>query len=1213
MYKIYTNKPGVPPGYINKFLLIMRLTTVLLIASMLQVSASTFAQKITLNKKNAALDEVMNDIRNQTGYDFIYKFGLLKQGKSVTINVKNADVKDVLDYCFKDQPFTYVIEDKTVIIKPSEAIVTRVFPRSTATMASRLIQEQRVNITVEGTVTDTLGKGIAGATIKVTEINRQTKTDVQGRFRLENIPNNTTLYVSSIGYNTRKVAVAGFRRPFVIVLTEGLMRLQEATIISTGLQQRSKGVAVGSVAVATAKDLENSGITTFDKALTGKLPGVYVRSVSGRPGETGQIIIRGVNTLTGNVEPLYVLDGMPLQEGEVSGGMNALISNGIGNIPPENIESITILKDATAASIYGSRAANGVIIITTKTGKIGQDYVNYSGKFGVTMMPNNKFNFMNSAEKIQFERDVFNDYHQPYEQSGRVGQLLNLVENGAMSSEEAERQIALLGQTNTDWISELYRKALSQSHNVSLSGGNTKTTYFTSLNFQNSQGSLMENKYQTGGFNMKLSRFVTPKLLVNLNLYSTIKRNVEGQAFVEDRSFANGRAGMDAFKYAIFANPYEKPYNDDGSYAYDMTYRAIPFTVGSTSALQYNNFNIIRELKENTLTNTYGNVRGQLSLQYDFFKGFRYTGNVVAAYTTVHDKDESYPGTYRSWANNWLNTSSAAGAVLPENNRGYLAESTGRTMDYTVRNTLEYMKKIKSHFFQAFLAQEFGGVTNNRFDHFNPIYLKEYAIAGYPNWDLVPDTRFINLNLSRLGGTNTSENRSASFIGSLVYSFDDRYVFNGNVRYDGVDIIGSKNQFSPLWSAGVKWNAHNEKFLESYNDVLSRLVLSAGYGFRGSINRSTLPFHTYTMGTGVYYNVPLASAFSYGNPVIKWEKKKETNLGLEASFFGSRINTDFRYFDETVNDLLDETNTPPSVGRPSAVVNIGTLSNKGFEVTLRVEAIKRKNLLWEVSGNLTKVKNNLVNVFQKEVPNVVTTPIGTKNIQGYPVNSWFGYKFSHVDPETGNVMVYAQKKSTTLVGTEVINNYTDELVNLSTTTTAVMQSDYATYYLGHKDPDMYGGFSTRLVYKAFEFASTFVLATGNQIVSFMDRREGPSAITNDITASRTNRLKENLYRWRQAGDITNIPNYKSGISSYTNYMISTDVENGNYLKCNEMALSWRAPRQLLGRSALKTLRATVVANNLFIISKYSGSDPETQTPFGYPNAQTYTLSLTVGF
>ncbi|TKC62437.1 SusC/RagA family TonB-linked outer membrane protein [Pedobacter hiemivivus] len=1181
MYKIYTKKPGIPLGYIYKFLLIMRLTTVLLIATVMQVSATSFAQKITINKKNASLDMVINDIRQQSGFDFIYKLDLLKKAKPVTINVKNIDLIDVLKQCFKDQPFTFSLVDKTVILRENE--------REKATL----------NIVLEGKVTDTLGHPIPGATIKVMQTDLFTKTDGQGKFRLSSVPADAVLLVSYVGYNTKRVAIADLKRPISIILHEGLTRLEEAVIISTGLQQLSRNVAVGSVAIATAKDLENSGITTFDKALAGKLPGVYVRSVTGRPGETGQIIIRGVNTLTGNVEPLYVLDGMPLQEGEVSGGMNALISNGIGNIPPENIETITILKDATAAAIYGSRAANGVIVITTKTGKAGSDYINYSGKFGITQKPENKFKFMNSQEKIGFERDLYNNFHMSYERSGRVGQLLNLVENGAMTSAEAEQKIAQLGQTNTNWIDELYRNAFSQSHNISMSGGNTKTTYFTSLNYQNSQGSLIENKFQTAGFNMKLSRFITNKLLVNLNLYSTIKRNVEGQA------------GMDPFKYAVFANPYEKPYNVDGSYAADMTYREIPYTIGTAPALQYTNFNILRELRENKLTNNYGNVRGQIGVEYNFLKGFKYTGNVSGSYTSVHDKDESYAGTYRSWINNWLNKSSSNSNVLSDYNRGFLEEKTGRTMDYTVRNTLEYMKKINKHFVQAFTAFEFGAILNDRFNHFNPIYLQEYAIAGYPSWDLVPDTRFMNLDLSRFGGTSTRENRNASYIGSLVYSYNDRYVFNGNLRYDGVDIIGSNNQFSPLWSAGVKWNAHNESFLEKYNSIISRLVLSMGYGYRGSINRSALPFHTYTLGTNVYNNIAVAQAFAYGNPVIKWEKKQETNLGAEISLFNGRINTEFRYFKEKVNDLLDNTTTPPSVGRPSAIVNIGTMSNKGFEISARFEAIKTKDLLWEVSGNITRVKNNLDNIFEKTVPNIANS--ATRNIQGYPVNGWYGYKFSHVDPENGSLMVYAKKKKTELVGTEVVTSYTDELVDLSKTSTAVLQSDYVTSYLGHRDPELYGGFSTRFIYKSLEFATTFVLATGNQIMGFRDRREGPTLNPDDITASRTNRLKENLNRWAQVGDITNIPLYKNGTSSYTQYLISTDLEKGNYLKCNEMSFSWRAPKSLLKQTALKTLKATLVANNLFMVSNYSGTDPETQTTFGYPNTKAYTLSLTVGF
>jgi len=1179
------------PGFVTKTLRVMRLTAFFILVLCLHVSARGISQEITFSGKNVPLEKIFLEIEKQTGYFVVWKQNTIRHAKPVTTSVENVPVAEFLTQVLDNQPLGFSIENQTIFIRLKSLPATK----------KRMDVPEGIVAAptpITGRVIDEEGAPLAGVNIQIKGTDVGVITDASGQFRID-AENGSVLLVTFVGYESRSITVTpGKETGLKIILTKSYRELTD--VVVSGFQDRKKTISIGSVAVATAKDLENSGITTFDKALAGKMPGVYVRSESGRPGATGQIIIRGVNTLTGNVEPLYVLDGMPLQPGEVSGGMNALISNGIGNIPPENIESITILKDATAASIYGARAANGVIVITTKNGKVGNDYVNYSGKFGVTTRPTNKFNFMNSAEKILFERQLYTDFHQPYEQGGRVIQLLNLVENAAMSREEAERQIALLGQTNTNWINELYRNALSQSHNISLSGGNTKTTYFVSVNYQGSEGTLIENKFQTGGMNMKLSRFITPKLLVKTNLYSTIKINREGQA------------GMDPFKYAVFANPYEKPYNEDGSYAADMTYRYIPFTVGSASALLYQDFNILRELRENRLTNTYGNIRGQVSIEYDFLRHFKYTGNVAASYTSVHDKDESFGGTYRSWANNWLNGSSTAGSVLPEHNRGFLKESMGRTLDYTFRNTLEYNNTFGGmHFVQAFFANEFGAVKNDRFDHFNPIYLQEYAIAGYPSWDLVPDTRFLNLNLSRFGGTSTRENRTASFIGSMAYAYDNRYVFNGNVRYDGVDIIGSDNQFSPLWSAGVRWNAHNESFFKSYDHILSRLVLSLGYGYRGSINRSALPFHTYTLGTAVYNNTPLASSFAYGNPVIRWEKKKETNLGVELSFLNGRINTDFRYFDEKVVDLLDNTQTPPSSGRSSAVVNIGSLSNKGYEISTRIEVLKSKKMLWEISGNITQVKNNLDNVYEKEVPNIASST--TRNIEGNPVNGWFGYKFSHVDPETGNLMVYARKRTSQLVDSKVVITYEDELVDLSKTTTAVMQTDYRTYYLGHRDPELYGGFSTRFVYGPFEFTSTFVYAAGNDIISFRDRREGPSGTTDDLTASRTNRLKENLYRWRQAGDITNIPAYRNSASSYTSYLISTDIESGAYLKCNEMAVSWRAQSPLLRKTALKTLKATLVANNLFILSKYSGTDPETQTPFGYPNTRAYTLSLSLGF
>jgi hypothetical protein len=323
------------------------------------------------------------------------------------------------------------------------------------------------------------------------------------------------------------------------------------------------------------------------------------------------------------------------------------------------------------------------------------------------------------------------------------------------------------------------------------------------------------------------------------------------------------------------------------------------------------------------------------------------------------------------------------------------------------------------------------------------------------------------------------------------------------------------------------------------------------------------------------------------------------------------VNTDWRYFTEEVMDLLDNTRLAPSVGRPSATINIGNLTNKGLELNLRVEAIKTKDFLWEIGGNVTTIKNNLSNVYEKEVP--IAGNSYTTNIQDYPVNSWFGYKFSHVDPVTGSLIVTAQKRNSKLVDGKVETTFTDAEVDLSKISAADLTALYRPYYLGHSDPELYGGFNTRVTYKTIELTANFVYADGNDIISFRDRREGPSGTTNDIVASRTNRLKDNLYRWRQPGDVTDIPIYRTAASTYTQYLISTDIESGAYLKCTELALSWRASRQLLSKTAMKTLKATIIASNVLALSPYSGTDAETKTPFGYPNTRSYTLSLTVGF
>jgi hypothetical protein len=291
--------------------------------------------------------------------------------------------------------------------------------------------------------------------------------------------------------------------------------------------------------------------------------------------------------------------------------------------------------------------------------------------------------------------------------------------------------------------------------------------------------------------------------------------------------------------------------------------------------------------------------------------------------------------------------------------------------------------------------------------------------------------------------------------------------------------------------------------------------------------------------------------------------------------------------------------------------HLGELTNNGYEVSARVEVIKNKDWLWEVGGNLTQVKNVLSNVFDKVTPSA--SSLVTRNIQGYPVNGWYGYKFSHVDAATGGMMVYAQRIITQQTGNKVETSYVDELINLNKISNADLTTRYASYFLGQRDPEFYGGFNTRVNYKSFEFTSYFVFAGGNMITSFNDRRESPSGAAGDIVASRTNRLKSHLYRWRQGGDITDIPLYSYNASPYTSFLTSRDIEKGSYMKCTELSISWRAPKSLLAKTKMKTLKMTLVGSNLFAISPYSGIDAETQTPFSYPNVQNFAFSLNVGF
>jgi TonB-dependent starch-binding outer membrane protein SusC len=1168
---------------------IMKLTATLLLVACLQVSATGFGQLITLSERNAPLQKVFAEIKKQSGYTFAYTESTLATAHDITIQVKNATLEQVLNICLKDLPLSYKIIDNTIVIRMADV------PAPKIATTPPLID-------VKGTIVNSDKEPLEGITVTVKGTQIATSTNSKGEFLLSKLPEDAILVFTGTNIEKFETKLDG-RNTLEVTARLKVSQLADVAVIATGFQKTEKRKLIGAVSVVKGeqlKDIPTNG--SFEKSLAGTVPGVYVRSNSGRPGESATVQIRGINTLTGNREPLWVLDGMPLPTGEVSSSVNELLTRGLGNIPPEDIESISILKDATASAIYGARAANGVIVITTKQGKAGKNYLSYSGRFSVSEKPKNKFSFMDTEEKIAFERSLFSDFKDGY--GGRVVKILNAVEKGTITAGEGENRINQLSGTNTDWMDELMQNATSQSHVISLSGGNEKTQYYSSLNYQRANGVLKTNSYENAGFNMKLSNYFRKNLLLRFNLYSTIKKNKEGQSVV------------DPFTYASFANPYEKPYNADGSYAPDLTY---VLTSSDVSDLYsgFDNFNILNELNNNKKTDAYGNVRGQLSLEYTFLKNFRFTGTGTYNYSTVHTMDESAPGTYRSEINNWMKfvfPDITSSGIPDAYNNGYLRESNGRTSDYAVRGAMEYNKNIKKHFVQALVAGEFGGSNNYQFFHLNPVYYPNVRIAGYP--DMYSYFAANRLNLRALGGSGFTEDKYASFISSGSYSYDNRFVFNGSFRSDGVSILGNENQFAPLWSAGVQWNMHNENFLKN-STVINRMVIRAGFGYRGSINRKGIyPFSYYNMNTSgaTYNNILYASTITYGNPVLKWEKKQNKDLGLEMSFFKGRLNTEISYFNETIKNLLDQVQVPASSGRTTTMENFASLSNKGFELSLRGEVIKNKDFLWEISGNVANIKNKVLSTYYSSEPSQAQGELNfnTKFVAGYSVDSWFGLKYSGIDPNTGHVMAWARKQIRNENNGQVFYTYEDKEIDVTSTTYTDIVTQYRPYYLGSKQPDLYGGFQNRFVYKNWDLFMSFTFATGNKIQGFNERWSAPDARSSDTKISRVNRLKENVNRWRSPGDITNVPQYYLTANAFNSVFTDYDLQSGSYLKCQSLGLSYRLPKTMLDKWRLSNAKLGMNVSNFFTLSNYIGTDPETQTAFGYPNTRMYSLALEIG-
>lgn len=1121
------------------------------------LNMNVLGQKMTFRLGDIPLREALEILQEKTVYDFVYNSAEINVEQTVNMDVRDLGIEQILSHILTPLGLAFHQEGNIYVLKKRSLPVKRAFTQF-----------------FSGIVRDKDGQPLPGVTVQLKGFPFGTTTDNEGRFSIS-VPDGDTheLTFSFIGMKTLNVSCKKFNE---IIMEEEATMLEEATI-TTGYQTINRTRMTGAVETISAKNITNKGFSSVGEILRGTLAGVSTRSTSGKPGAMPEIRIRGINSLYGDMDPIWIVDGKPF------------LGN-INDIMPEDIESITVLKDAAASAIYGSQAANGVIVIKRKTGRETSPSITISSSFSFESAPKSKLELMNTDEKIAFERSIYEDY--PNQATGgRVIQLLKDADAGKITHAYAENEINRLRGINTDWYDVVFRKPFSHTHSISFYGGTEKTHYYASLNAQQRQGVSLTNDYSNWGAMLRLSHVFNERFSFHFDLNTTIRKNKDTYSLVSPLS------------YATFANPYECPYDENGDYAYDRSYS---YQQSSLKDGYKYDFNYLNELYNNTQESNDLNSTISLELNVKLLDDLKYT-TIGSIYN--NSKETEYiqgPGTYTAKNRSWLVD---LYTELPDYlNNGSLEKNNSRNFGYTWSNRLEYMSTFKEdHFISVFLGHEMSEFKSKGTHILFPEYDEEKGLTSVPELD-ENQNQYINKLITNLQSQSESRSRSVSFFATASYSYKDRYVIAGSVRMDGADVIGTSNRFSPLWNVSLKYNLHNELFCSKCS-WMNELALRFSYGYTGSIDKQALPYNVLSYAFShdfLGYEVP--SNIRPKNPSIKWQKKQDRNFGVDVAVLKNRIRATFNYYNNVMRNVLDTKTLPISVGINSIRFNSASMRNYGFEVNLRTINLRYKDFSWSTNLNIAINRNKILESYYKKISDIPLGYGSTEPVEGTSAHSWLGYRFAGIDPLTGHTLALVDNshRKNPIGFLREDGSYVLDMDDQSNRKDIRLIKEV----LGDSYPPISGGFGTTFTWKQLVLNGSFVFMAGHKISAAYYSVAG----TGTVSAAAKNVMKQEANRWRKPGDITNMPGYNiSGMSS----SLQTDwydrkLENGNYLKCSEISLGYFFPSKICRKLMLQSLRINFNARDVFTITNYQGADPENFGGFGIPNSRKYMISINVG-
>jgi iron complex outermembrane receptor protein len=996
----------------RKMLLVMKMIVILLTIACLQVNAAGYAQKISLSIKDRPLEEVLKDIKGKTGYKLFYRLDLLNNAKNVSIRIDNADLPYVLDMIFKDQPFTYQIVNKTIIVK--------------SRLHVDMMEEIAPNLTVSGRVTDEKGAPLPGVSVQVKGTSKGAQTNSNGEYQLSGIDDKAILIFSYLGYQPQEMPVNG-KTSIAVTLTSSSIGLGDVVVVGYGKQSRKN--LISSVNTVKSEDLNKGAITDVGQLLQGKVPGLNI-SASGDPNAVATVVLRGASTLNSSQGPFYVIDGVP--------GVD------ISAIAPDDVASIDVLKDAAATAIYGNRAANGVIMVTTKRGKKGASQVSYSGYVGIENV-SNKLDMMNAAELRAF-----------------------LTKNGQSFTPADDKN------ANTDWQTSVQRnQAISHNHNISFSGGGEHGTYSASLNYIKKEGILL---------NSNLERVVARLSVEQYALNDKVK-------FGLNVSNSNSNANDIPYRNVVLLQstlhlPVSPIKNADGSYFENFNTQGY--------------YNPLAMINNSEMNNKYNNLVGSFTTQVKLPFGFTYDLNLsYIGFTSTHGEfyNKYFTSNYNSMYDN------------PDPGLGYHTQQTFGANGQANRSAYQNTSKILETFLtwnRTFGLHTISAVTgyswqNNKVGDGFQVTTSNFPVdnIGYTNLALSNPYAISGFQVGFGADGVYQENRLISNFARLNYGFNDKYLLQASLRRDGSSVFGANHQWGYFPSVGLGWRIIQENFMKKQS-VFTDLKLRASYGVTGNasgFNAYTARFISGTQGTYYYNGSPIAASgpTQAANPDLQWEKTSTANIGVDFSILKGRLSGSVDVYNKKTTGMIYSYRVDPIlVPAGTIVANGGSMSNKGIELSLNAAVIEKKNFSWNSSINFAHNKNEITSLsnplFSGGDSILLGFPEGLGQSshsleilkQGKPLGQFFS-------------LIYAGKDANGL------SQYVGGDGKL--TTTPIIGTDY--HYIGNSQPKLLMGWSNNFRYKNFDLNIFLRGVFGNKI--FNATR---ADLFRPNTAQYTNILKE---------------------------------------------------------------------------------------------------------